>query len=142
MKKSIDVSSIDLSSPAILEHFIRKTLLIQLKVSTIEYLNEKLWELNKQWINYIEDRKCNFDVEIWNQMLEDMKSWILNNFVLLSWDSDFYDIIDQLHINSNKIYIFSTAWKISRELHESKAVVYDLKKIRNFICRNKERNDL
>jgi hypothetical protein len=48
MKKSIDTTSIDPSSTAILDNFIRKSLLIELKVSTIEYLNEKLSELNKQ----------------------------------------------------------------------------------------------
>lgn len=138
MKKSIDVSSIDLSSPAILENFIRKSLLREFKVSTIEYLNQRLKELNQTWKLYIEDRKCNFDVEIWNQMFEDMKSWIVKNFILLSWDSDFYDIIEQLCINSNKVYIFSTAGKVSKELNESKAIVYDLKKIRDFICWNKE----
>lgn len=61
-----------------------------------------------------------------------------NNFILLSWDSDFYDIIEQLKVNSNKIFIFSTAWKISRELHESSWIVYDLKKIKNFICWNRQ----
>ncbi len=138
MKKSIDTTSIDPSSTAILDHFIRKSLLIELKVSTIEYLNEKLLELNKQWLKYIEDRKCNFDVEIWIQMHEDMRNWNIENFILLSWDSDFYDIIEQLNVNSNKIFIFSTAWKISKELNDSHAIVYDLKKIKNFICWNRE----
>lgn len=138
MKKSIDTTSIDPSSTAILDNFIRKSLLIELKVSTIEYLNEKLWELNKQWLKFIEDRKCNFDVEIWIQMHEDMRNWNIENFILLSWDSDFYDIIEQLNVNSNKIFIFSTAWKISRELNDSSAIVYDLKKIKNFICWKKQ----
>lgn len=142
MRKSIDISSIDSKSPSILEHFIRKSLLMQFKVSTIEYLNKRLEELNIQWTYYIEDRKCNFDVEMWNQILKDMSSWEINNFVLLSWDSDFYDIVEQLHINWNKTFIFSTAWKVSRELNESNAIVYDLKKIRNFICWNREQTSL
>jgi hypothetical protein len=42
MKKSIDTTSIDHSSTAILDNFIRKSLLIELKVSNIEYLNKAL----------------------------------------------------------------------------------------------------
>lgn len=138
MKKSIDISSIEKTSSSILENFIRKPLLKEFTISTIEYLNDRLSELNQLWKLYIEDRKCNFDVEIWNQMFEDMRFWEINNFILLSWDSDFHDIITQLHVNSNKVFIFATSWKISRELSESNAKIYDLKKIRNFICFNKE----
>ncbi len=46
MKKSIDASSIPSNSPVILENFIRKPLLDNLKISDIERLNNRLKELN------------------------------------------------------------------------------------------------
>ncbi len=42
MKISIDISSIPKNSPIILENFIKKCLLSQLSLETIEFLNEKL----------------------------------------------------------------------------------------------------
>lgn len=65
------------------------------KIWEIEYLNNILLELNKQWAYYIEDRKCNFDVEIGTQILLDMHGG-KKKFVLLSWDSDFADIISNI----------------------------------------------
>ena len=71
MRLSIDASSISKSSPEILESFIRTPLLKKLDINAIEYLNERLKDLNKQGIMYLEDRKCNFDVEIGRDMLRD-----------------------------------------------------------------------
>jgi len=47
MKKSIDISSIELTNTSILESFIRKSLLNELTIKDIEYLNNRLSELNK-----------------------------------------------------------------------------------------------
>ncbi len=55
-------------------------------------------------------------------------------FVIWSGDSDFYDIVKQLQKAGKNVYIFATARKVSRELSESGAVIYDIQKIRDLLC--------
>jgi len=82
IKKSIDVSSIDMGSPTLLKNFVKKSFLTKLKIETIEAINKDLRELNKNNIFYIEDEKCNFDVEIGIDMLLDGEDGAINNFIL------------------------------------------------------------
>jgi len=141
MKKSIDVSSIPSTSSAILESFIRKPLLQKFKVETIEYLNFQLQELNKQEILSIEDKKCNFDVEIGRDMLTDYDKNGTEVFILWSGDSDFADPVEQLLKDGKRVYIFATARKVASELNELQKqglMIYDIQKIRDFICWKKE----
>jgi len=141
MKKSIDVSSISSTSSAILENFIRKPLMQKFKVETIEYLNFQLQELNKQGILYIEDKKCNFDVEIGRDMLIDYDKNCIETFVLWSGDSDFADPVEQLLKDGKRVYIFATTRKVASELNDLQKqglMIYDIQKIRNFICWKKE----
>jgi len=141
MKKSIDVSSIPSTSSAILESFIRKLLLQKFKVETIEYLNFQLQELNKQEILSIEDKKCNFDVEIGRDMLTDYDKNGTEVFILWSGDSDFADPVEQLLKDGKRVYIFATARKVASELNELQKqglMIYDIQKIRDFICWKKE----
>jgi len=141
MKKSIDVSSIPSTSSAILESFVRKPLMQKLKIETIEYLNFQLQELNKQGILYIEDKKCNFDVEMGRDMLTDYDKNGIEAFVLWSGDSDFADPVQQLLRDGKKVYIFATARKVATELNDLQKeglMIYDIQKIRNFICWKKE----
>ena len=72
MRFPIDTSSIPSDSTALLNHFIRRALLRKYEVSTIEYLNECFKDMNRKGEFYIEDRKCNFDVEIGVDMLLDL----------------------------------------------------------------------
>lgn len=137
MKLSIDVSSISKNSPILLENFIRKPLLSKFNLETIEYLNEKLKDLNDKGIKYIEDRKCNFDVETGRDMLIDYKNDI-ESFILWSGDSDFADPVIQLLNDSKNVVIFATARRVSTELAETKAKIFDIKKIKEFICWSKE----
>jgi len=141
MRKSIDVSSIPSTSSDILKDFIRKPLLNKLKVETIEYLNHELADLNRQGILYIEDRKCNFDVEIGRDMLIDYDKNNVENFILWSGDSDFASPIEQLLEDKRKVYIFATSRRVASELNDltkSGLKVFDIQKIRNFICWKKE----
>lgn len=137
MKLSIDVSSITKNSPILLENFIRKPLLSKFNLETIEYLNEKLKDLNDKGIKYIEDRKCNFDVEIGRDMLIDYKNDI-ESFILWSGDSDFADPVIQLLNDNKNVVIFATARRVSTELAETKVNIFDIKKIKEFICWSKE----
>lgn len=137
MKWSIDVSSIPPDSTSILLDFINKPLLRQFKLETIEYLNERLRELNDQGIKYIETRKCNFDVEIGRDMLLDFERNHVDTFILWSGDSDFADPIAQLLSDGKNVSIFATVRRISRELAETGVHVFDVRKIKEFICENK-----
>lgn len=141
LKLSIDVSSISENSPTLLENFIRKSLLLNFNLETIEYLNKKLKELNDKGIKVIEDLKCNFDVEIGRDMLIDYDKNGIENFVLWSGDSDFADPIKQLLEDEKKVVLFATARRVSQELGDltkDGLFIFDIQKIRNFICWKKE----
>ncbi|MFA5838428.1 MAG: NYN domain-containing protein [Candidatus Paceibacterota bacterium] len=138
MKMSINTSSIPKNSPVLLDNFIKKCLLSKLNLNTIEFLNERLSDFNKQGITFIEDKKCNFDVEIGRDMLRDFDNDNLGNFILWSGDSDFVDPINQLVIDNKKVFLFATAREVSCELNEIKVPIFDIKKIKEFICWPKE----
>jgi len=141
MRLSIDASSIPANSPDLLKDFIRKPLLKKLRVETIETLNDELRLLNQQGIIYIEDLKSNFDVEIGRDMLRDYDSDGLDNFILWSGDSDFEDPIRQLLKDKKKVVLFATARRVATELNELRKeglVIFDIQKIKEFICYKKE----
>lgn len=138
MKISIDVSSIPNDSPAILRSFIKKNFLTKLDIESIRYLNGKLGALNKQGISYIEEFKCNFDVEIGRDMQRDFEADGVENYILWSTDSDFADPIVQIKNDNKNAVIFATSGKVAPELNATGVLVFDIKKIREFICFPKE----
>ena len=141
MRHSIDYTSIRPSSTDLLDQFIRRCLLRKYDIETIEYLNRKFYEMNQRGEYYIEDRKCNFDVEISRDMILDFERNNIDTFVLWSGDSDFFDPIKQLLNENKRIVLFATARRVARELNGLKndgLIIYDIKKIRNFICWNKQ----
>lgn len=138
MKLSIDVSSISKDSPAILKDFIRKSLLSKLDIEAIEYLNGKLENFNKQGILSIEEPKCNFDVEIGRDIQKDFESDGVQNYILWSTDSDFADPIIQIKSGGKNAAIFAVSGRVSAELNETGVFIFDLRKIREFICWPKE----
>lgn len=141
MKLSIDASSVAANSPDLLKNFIRKPLLQKLKIETIEGLNNELKQLNQQGILYVEDLKSNFDVEIGRDMLRDYDTDGLENFILWSGDSDFADPIGQLIKDKKKVILFATARRVATELNDLRKdglVIFDIQKLREFICYKKE----
>ena len=138
MKMSINVSSIPKDSPAILKSFIKKSLLSKLDIETIEYLNNKLASFNKQGILYIEEPKCNFDVEIGREMQKDFESDRVQNYILWSTDSDFADPITQIRNDGKNAVIFAVSGKVAPELDATGVFVFDIRKIREFICWSRE----
>ena len=141
MRLSIDVSSIAADSPDILKNFIRAPLLKSLKLEAIEYLNSELRKLNQQGKRYLEDRKCNFDVEIGRDMLIDYAEHGIESFVLWSGDSDFADPLKQLLDDGKKVCVFATARKVASELNDlvkRGLFIYDIQKTRDFICWKRE----
>jgi len=141
MRFPIDASSIPPDSTALLSQFIRRALLRKYELETIEYLNERFKNMNKKGEYFIEDRKCNFDVEIGVDMLLDFERTETETFILWSGDSDFADPLEKLLKAGKKVFIFATARRVSRELSELRKkglVIFDIQKVRNFICWNRE----
>lgn len=141
MKFSIDVSSIAPDSTVLLSQFIRRSLLRKCEVGTIEYLNQRFLDMNRRGEYFIEDRKCNFDVEIGVDMLIDCERNSAETFVLWSGDSDFADPLEKLMIAGKKAILFATARKISKELSALRTkglMIFDIQKIKEFICWRKE----
>ncbi|MHA2219361.1 MAG: NYN domain-containing protein [Candidatus Hodarchaeales archaeon] len=141
MNISIDASSIDPQSPALLKSFIRNALLKKYDIETIEYLNSKFKEMNKKGTYSIKDQKCNFDVEIGSDMLIDKEKNDIDCFVLWSGDSDFHDPVTDLLDSGKKVVLFATSRVVSSELNELKSkglFIFDIKKIKDFICWKRE----
>lgn len=141
MRHYIDTTSIRMSSPDLLKQFIRNCLMQKYNLETIEFLNQKFKEMNNNGILFIEDRKCNFDVEIGRDMLLDYEKNSVNTFVLWSGDSDFADPVSQLLVDGKRVILFATARRVSSELNEltKKGLrIFDIKKIKNFICWKRE----
>ena len=141
LRFSIDASSVLPDSTVLLDQFISRALLKKYEISTIEYLNNCFGEMNKKGIFHIEDMKCNFDVEIGVDMLLDSERNNAEVFVLWSGDSDFADPIEKLIVAGKKVFLFATARKVSRELSALTAkglVIFDIQKIRDFICWKRE----
>lgn len=141
MKFSIDASSVASDSTALLDQFIKRALLRKYEISTIEYLNDRFKDMNRKGELFIEDRKCNFDVEMGVDMLLDCERGNTDTFVLWSGDSDFVDPVQKLLDANKNVILFATARRISKELAELKnkgLIIFDIQKIRNFICRNRE----
>jgi uncharacterized LabA/DUF88 family protein len=145
MKIPIDISSISMDSTAVLNNFIRKALLRRLSVETIEFLNNKIKKMNNEGELYIEDRKCNFDVELGIDMLLDFERKNIDTFVLWSGDSDFADPVEKLLNAGKKVIVFGTARRVSKELstlRDKGLIIFDVKKIAKFVCWNKQINTL
>ena len=138
---SINASSILPDSTVLLDQFIRRALLKKYEISTVEYLNERFKDMNKKGEYFIQDMKCNFDVEIGVDMLLDCERNSAEIFALWSGDSDFADPVKKLLSAGKNVILFSTAGKVSRELSaltENRLIIFDIQKIREFICWKRE----
>ena len=80
-------------------------------------------------------RKANFDVEIAIDTME-----MLDNFdtlVLFSGDSDFDYLLKKLRKKNKSVLVISSKHHISKELIENSDKYIDIKKLKNFIKREK-----
>jgi uncharacterized LabA/DUF88 family protein len=121
----------------LLKKFIRKALLRKYNIETVEFLNSKFKQLNDQGVYYIEDRKCNFDVEIGTDMRVDHLQNGIDTFVLWSGDSDFADPIKTLISAGKKVVLFATAGRIASELSylvKDGLFIFDIFHLRDLIC--------
>lgn len=134
MHPSIDVSGIAADSTAVLKNFIKPALLKQFKLEVIEYLNNQLRELNLSGILNLVIKKCNFDVEIGRDMFLDFERNGVDTYVLWSGDSDFAQPVEQLIKDGKKVIICATVRRVSIELNQTEAPIFEINKIRDFIC--------
>lgn len=141
MRYSIDTSSIAPQSTDLINQFMRSALVRRLEIAEIEAINRILTNLNRKGVYYIEDRKCNFDVELGSDMIVDLKLNNVDTYVLWSGDSDFADPIEQLLDAGKNVILFATARRVSAELGSLRGkglFIFDIKKIKNYICRPNE----
>lgn len=134
MPYSICASSVSPNSPDLLEPFIKKALLSVLDIQTIEYLNDQLAKLNKQGVFELEDKKCNFDVEMGRDIFLDLERGSADCFVLWSGDSDFVDPVTAVMDNGKKVVLFATSGSVSSELSALNVPIFEIKKMKEFIC--------
>jgi len=74
-------------------------------------------------------------------MMLDFERGNIDTFVLWSGDSDFYDPVNKLLKNTKKVVLFATARKVSKELNSlgnEGLVIFDIQRIREFICWKKQ----
>lgn len=116
----------------------KRPLLRLLSVEQVELLNGMLRELNDRGIRYVEHRKCNFDVEMGRDMLLDYEHNEAETFVLWTGDSDFADPVTQLVKDGKRVVLFATVRRVAVELQQTDVQIFDIQKIRNFICRSGE----
>lgn len=137
MNLSIDSRTVNELSPDLLKDFIRTPLLKQFNLEEIKYLNGILYRLNVQGKTSIEDWKCNFDVEIGRDMLQDFLDQSTDTFILCGGDSDFESPVRQLLKDGKKVILLATARRIARELNDLESeglIFFELKKIKEYIC--------
>jgi hypothetical protein len=74
-------------------------------------------------------------------MLRDYDKNGIENFALFSGDSDFAGPVKQLLDDGKKVVLFATARRVAAELNDLQGqglIIYDVQKIRNFICWKRE----
>lgn len=72
-------------------------------------------EVQDSGIN-IEEPKCNFDVEITMDILDDMEK--VSGIILFSGDSDFHAPLERVKIKGKKVYIVGVRGQTSKELFQ------------------------
>lgn len=141
MRLKIDARRIVPTSTELLRQFISPALLRRYTSPTIKYLNGCFVDMNRRGEYFIEERKCNFDVEMAVDMLLESEKGKTQNFILWSGDSDFYDPLRRILKSNRNAVVFGTAGRISAELNELKKeglFIFDIFDIKDFICWRKE----
>ena len=71
-------------------------------------------------------------------MLLDCERNNTESFVIWSGDSDFASPITQIKNSGKKATLFAVSGKVAPELDETKVLIFEVKKIKEFICFPKE----
>ena len=92
-------------------------------------IKRKIYELTKAIQEsgiIIEEQKCNFDVEITMDMMDDTEK--ITGIILFSGDSDLRAPLERLKVKGKRIYIVGVRGMVSTELHQVKDVYIDFGK--------------
>ena len=98
----------------------------ELKSLKRENLRDHMDDLHKSGI-VIEEPKCNFDVEMTMDMLDDIDK--ATAFILFSGDSDMRAPLERLKVKGKKIGIVGVRGKVAGELHSIKDKFFDFGKL-------------
>lgn len=104
--------------------FQRKTLTL-FDVAVKGKINELIDELHKTGVA-IEEPKCNFDVEMAMDMLDDSDK--LTAVMLFSGDSDLLGPLERLKVKGKKVSVVGVRGKVASELHQIKDKYIDFGK--------------
>lgn len=96
--------------------FQRKTLTL-FEGSVMSKIQELIEELQKSGI-VIEEPKCNFDVEIAMDMMDDAEK--ITAVLLFSGDSDLKEPIERLKVKGKRVCVVGVRGNVAGELHEIK----------------------
>ncbi len=105
--------------------FQRRTLTL-FEGSVKSKISELVEELHKTGI-VIEEPKCNFDVEMAMDILDDAEK--VTAIMLFSGDSDLFSPLERLKVKGKKIGIVGVRGKVSHELHQVKDKYMDFGKL-------------
>lgn len=102
----------------------------------IDWQNVIHWQERLGWHFHLKRMKqfFDFDVEIGRDMQKDFESNGVQNYILWSTDSDFADPITQIKNDGKNAVIFAVSGKVAPELDATGVFVFDVRKIREFIC--------
>ena len=103
-----------------------------------ESLNKQFIQQDKKGNNYIEIRKCNFDVEISVDVLKMLEHF--DTLCLFSGDADFVYLNNFLRKKGKKIILIK-AGHITKKLRQSADLVINAQKIKSNIAVKKQRPD-
>jgi uncharacterized LabA/DUF88 family protein len=93
--------------------FFKKTTLSQLDIGTSTLVN-KVVEAVQSAGTTIEEPKCNFDVEMTMDLMDDVER--ASGFMLFSGDSDFYAPLERLKLKGRHVYVVGARGATSKEL--------------------------
>ncbi len=141
IRVAIDAKSIPLDDTTIIKRVVSNALIKKLPLEAVEQINQMIRNINQNGDFHLIQHKCNFDVEMASDIrVDSLLDESINSFVIVSGDSDFIDTVESLISDKKNVVILGTSGRISYELSTSKAYIYDVKQIKNYICWNRERD--
>jgi uncharacterized LabA/DUF88 family protein len=93
--------------------FFKKTTLNQLDIGTTTLVNSVVEAVQSSGA-VIEEPKCNFDVEITMDLMDDVER--ASGFMLFSGDSDFFAPLERLKLKGRHVYVVGVRGAMSKEL--------------------------
>ncbi len=106
--------------------FFKKMTLNQLDLGTTTLMKSVVESVQSSG-TVIEEPKCNFDVEMTMDLMDDAER--ASGFMLFSGDSDFYAPLERLKLKGKRIYVVGARGTVSRELFRIADTFIDIGKL-------------